>query len=303
MRIHGQITQGILVLAAGSALAIAQTTGGATGAGGSTTGAGSSAQTGAAGSAQSGAAGSAQGAGASSTQTGGAGHAGHGQGQHSSDHGMSANKGAGTMVGPTDQQFMVKAAQGGLMEVEVARLAQEKASSNEVKEYARKLEQDHQKANDMLKQLASQKNVDLPTDMGKHQQQVEKLRNLSGDKFDQQFMKMQVSHHKKDVNEFQKHTNRAMDSDVRNFASTNLPVLQEHLRQAQDLQGTTRGRSSNTGRTNAGSSAAGDQANQGAGSSTSGNSNQGAGSSTSGNSNQGDSSARPQGNNNPTTTK
>jgi hypothetical protein len=81
-----------------------------------------------------------------------------------------------------------------------------------------------------------------------------------------------------------------MDSDVRNFASTNLPVLQEHLRQAQDLQGSTRGRSSNTGRSNAGSQS-GDHANHGAGSTTGGASNQG------------DSSARPQGDNNPTTTK
>jgi putative membrane protein len=252
MRIHGQITRGILVLTAGSALAIAQTTSGAAGGASSATGAG---------------------------------HAGHGQGQHSSDHGMSTNKGAGMMVGPTDQQFITKAAQSGLMEVEVARIAQEKASSNEVKEYARKLEQDHQKANDALKQIASQKNVDLPADMGNHRQQVDKLKNLSGDKFDQQFMKMQVQHHKKDVNEFQKQTTRAMDSDVRNFASTNLPVLQEHLRQAQDLQGTSRGRKSNTGSTNAGSNAT-------SGSNT-----------TSGASSQGDSSARPQGNNNPTTTK
>jgi putative membrane protein len=285
MRIHGQITRGILVLAAGSAIAIAQTTGGAPGAGGSQSGAAGSAQGGSG--SQSGASGA--------DHSGGAGHAGHGQGQHSADHGMSANKGAGMMVGAADQQFMIKAAQGGLMEVEVARLAQEKASSNEVKEYARKLEQDHQKANDMLKQLASQKNVDLPTDMGPHRQHVDKIRNLSGDRFDQQFMKMQVAHHRKDVNEFQKHTNRAMDSDVRSFASTNLPVLQEHLRQAQDLQGTTRGRSSNTGRTNAGrtngSSTSGDHANHGAGSTTGGDSNQG------------DSSTRPQGNNNPTTTK
>jgi putative membrane protein len=296
MRIHGQITRGILVLAAGSAIAIAQTTGGSTGAAGS--------QSGAAGSAQgsgSGAAASTQGDGAGaagSTQGGGAGHAGHGQGQHSADHGMSANKGAGMMVGPADQQFMIKAAQGGLMEVEVARLAQEKASSNEVKEYARKLEQDHQKANEMLKQLASQKNVELPTDMGKHRQHVDKLRNVSGDKFDQQFMKMQVQHHRMDVNEFQKHTNRAMDSDVRNFASTNLPVLQEHLRQAQDLQGTTRGRSSNTGRTNAGSTSGNN-----AGSTSGDHANHGAGATTGGASNQGDSSARPQGDNNPTTTK
>ena len=130
------------------------------------------------------------------------------------------------------------------MEVEAARLAQQKASSNEIKEFARKLEQDHQAANEKLKALAAQKNVDLPTDMGKHRAMLDKVSAASGDKFDKQWMKMQVNHHKEDVNDFSKQTTRAMDGDVRNFATATLPTLQEHLRQAQELSGSTRGRSS-----------------------------------------------------------
>jgi putative membrane protein len=167
----------------------------------------------------------------------------HGQGAHSADHGMSTNKGAGLMVGKVDHDFMVKAAQSGMMEVEAARLAQEKATSTEVKEFARKLEQNHQKANDQLKQIASEKNVELPADMGKHAAMIEKVRNLSGDKFDKEFMKMQVKHHKKDVSTFQKHADKSMDSDVKAFASATLPTLQQHLQEAEQLQGSTRGRS------------------------------------------------------------
>lgn len=148
------------------------------------------------------------------------------------------------MVGKQDQQFMMKAAQGGLMEVEAARLGQEKATSNEVKEYARKLEQDHSKANDKLKAIAAQKNVDLPTDPGEHRAMLDKIKGLSGDEFDKAFMKMQVQHHKKDVSQFQKQADRAMDSDVRSFAAATLPTLQEHLKQAQELQASTRGRKS-----------------------------------------------------------
>ena len=167
----------------------------------------------------------------------------HGQGAHSADHGMSTNKGAGLMVGQTDHDFLVKAAQSGMMEVEAARLAQEKATSNEVKEFARKLEQNHQKANDQLKQIAADKNVQLPADMGKHAAMIEKVRNLSGDKFDKEYMKMQVKHHKSDVSTFQKHADKSMDSDVKAFASATLPTLQQHLQEAQQLQGSTRGRS------------------------------------------------------------
>jgi putative membrane protein len=163
-------------------------------------------------------------------------------GNHSADHGMSSASGMGVMVGKSDEQFLTKAAQGGMMEVEVGRLAQEKGSSNEVKEFGRKLEQDHSKANDQLKQIAASKNVQLPTDMGAEKAAVDKLRNLSGDEFDKAFLKMAVKDHKKDVKEFQKESTRAMDSDVKNFASTTLPTLQEHLRTAEQLQGSTRGR-------------------------------------------------------------
>ena len=163
-------------------------------------------------------------------------------GNHSADHGMSSNQGGGVMVGKPDEMFMTKAAQGGLMEVEAARLAQEKASSNEIKEFARKLEQDHSKANDQLKQLASQKNVQLPSDVGSHRAMLDKMKGLSGEQFDKAWMKMQVQHHKKDVNEFNKETTRAMDSDLKQFATSTLPTLQDHLRQAEQLQGSTRGR-------------------------------------------------------------
>jgi putative membrane protein len=161
---------------------------------------------------------------------------------HKEDHGMSSNHGAGVMVNAEDQQFLIKAAQGGLMEVEAARLAQEKATSNEIKEYARKLEQDHQKANEDLKKLAAAKNVDLPADAGPSAAKLEKVKAASGAEFDKQWMKMQVKHHKQNVNDFQKESTRAMDSDVRNFATAKLPTLQEHLNQAQQLEGSSRGR-------------------------------------------------------------
>jgi putative membrane protein len=175
---------------------------------------------------------------------------------HKEDHGMSSNKGAGLMVNAQDQQFMVKAAQGGLMEVEAARLAQEKATSNEIKEFARKLEQDHQKANEDLKKLAAEKNVDLPTDMGQHAAMLEKVRAASGADFDKRWMKMQVQHHKKDVNDFQKQTTRAMDSDVRNFATAKLPTLQQHLATAQQLEQSTRGRKADSSSSSSSGSAA-----------------------------------------------
>jgi putative membrane protein len=147
------------------------------------------------------------------------------------------------MVGANDQKFMVEAAQAGMMEVQLAQLAQEKASSDEVKQFAKQLEQDHSKANDELKEIAKQKNVDLPADMGpKHQSHMAKLQSKSGDEFDRAYMKLMVDDHKKDVSKFKKQSEKAMDSHVKEFAAKTLPHLQAHLEKAQALNTQTRSR-------------------------------------------------------------
>lgn len=163
----------------------------------------------------------------------------------------SRQAGAEDMVGKTDRQFMMKAAQGGMMEVQVAQMAQQKAASDDVKQFARQLEQDHSKANDQLKKIAQERGVDLPNDIGQHQQHVAKLQNLSGEEFDRAFMKMQVQHHKKDINEFKKHANRSMDTNLKEFANAQLPVLQQHYERAQQIAANTGTRSRKSDKMNA----------------------------------------------------
>jgi putative membrane protein len=176
----------------------------------------------------------------------------HAGAQGAADDTGNRNRTAGTelMVGQSDLKFMNEVAQSGLMEVQAATLAQQKAQSDEVKKFATQLLNDHNKANEELKALAAQKNVDLPADMGpKHQAHIARLQNLSDAQFDRQWTKMQVDHHKKDVKEFQRHANRSMDSHVKAFAEKQLPILQQHLQTAQNLQqASTRSRSADTNR-------------------------------------------------------
>lgn len=166
---------------------------------------------------------------------------------NSTDHktmssGSSAS-GSGSMVGQSDQMFMNKAAMGGMAEVQMAQMAQQKASSQEVKDYARMLEQDHSKANDKLKSIASERQVTLPTDIGpEHQAMATKLNALSGEEFDRAYMKGMVADHKKDIKEFEKASNRSMDSNLKEFASSTLPTLREHLQKAEQLATSTRSR-------------------------------------------------------------
>ena len=143
-----------------------------------------------------------------------------------------------SMVNPADRKFLMEAAQGGIAEVHLAQLAQQKASSEGVKQAAQKIEADHTKANAALKELAEEKKVDLPTEMGPKQQALmQKLQNLSGEQFDKAYVKAMVQDHKNDIKEFQHHADHSMDSDVKAFASKTVPTLQEHLQLVQQLAG------------------------------------------------------------------
>jgi putative membrane protein len=97
-----------------------------------------------------------------------------------------------------DTRFMKAAAEGGLAEVALGQLAVEKASSSDVKKFGQRMVDDHSKANDQLKQLASQKKVDLPQGLSaKDKATKASLEKLSGEQFDQAYMKGMVKDHKK----------------------------------------------------------------------------------------------------------
>jgi putative membrane protein len=96
--------------------------------------------------------------------------------------------------------------------------------------------QDHGKANDELKQVASTKGITLPTEPDSaHKKEMDRLGKLSGADFDREYMKHAVSDHKKDVSEFEKQAKSAKDTDLKSFAEKTLPTLQEHLKLAESV--------------------------------------------------------------------
>jgi putative membrane protein len=133
-----------------------------------------------------------------------------------------------------DRAFIEKAAKGGVAEVELGNLAQQKAQNQQVKDFAARMVQDHSKANEELKSIASAKGVAVPAEMDKSVlKEKEKLEKLAGAKFDREYMSHMVKDHKKDVKEFANEAKNAKDGDVKNFAAATLPTLQEHLKLAQ----------------------------------------------------------------------
>ncbi|HEV7506234.1 MAG TPA: DUF4142 domain-containing protein [Thermoanaerobaculia bacterium] len=135
-----------------------------------------------------------------------------------------------------DRQFMTTASQAGMMEVELGKVAAEKGTNPDVKAYGQRMVDDHTKAGDQLKQLASQKNVKLSDKLSPAKQKdVDKLSKLSGAAFDSSYMSHMVSGHKPVVAAFEKESKSGKDADVKSWAQTTLPTLQDHLKSAQDI--------------------------------------------------------------------
>ena len=182
----------------------------------------------------------------SSSNVGTTAAAGNGNAMKSStNNAMSANA-QSSNLSSGDRKFMEKAAQGGMAEVQFGKLATEKASAPEVKQFGQRMVDDHGKANDQLKQLASQKGVTLPTTMDKSaQKEHDRLSKLSGAEFDREYMKHMVSDHKKDVSEFKSEASKAKDADLKQWAQATLPVLEEHLKLAQTDDGIAKNEAKN----------------------------------------------------------
>src|ERR1019366_1566447 len=141
-----------------------------------------------------------------------------------------------------DDTFAKKAAEGGMAEGELGKLAADKATNEDVKAFGKRMVDDHTKAGDQLKGIAEKENIPLPTELNaKDKAQKDRLSKLSGDAFDRAYINHMVMDHKQDVADFQKEANNGQDDAIKNFAQQTLPTLQDHLKQAQDAQTNVRG--------------------------------------------------------------
>jgi putative membrane protein len=149
---------------------------------------------------------------------------------------------------PSDSTFAKEAAQGGAAEVQFGKLAEEKGTTQQVKDFGRRMVSDHTKAGEKLKTAASEENISLPTDMtASDKATYDYLSKLSGTAFDRAYAEDMVKDHQKDVNSFEREANNGKDSNIKSFASETLPTLQEHLKMARDMNSATSGR--NTSKT------------------------------------------------------
>jgi putative membrane protein len=136
-----------------------------------------------------------------------------------------------------DSRFAKAAAQGGITEVTLGKLASEKASDPAVKAFGQQMVDDHGAANEKLKAIGQQESMDLPGDMDIQQKAMyAKLKGLSGSAFDKAYVSGMVKDHEGDVRDFSREASAGSDPKIKQFAADTLPVIKGHLDKIKGIQ-------------------------------------------------------------------
>lgn len=134
-------------------------------------------------------------------------------------------------------EFMKKVTNSGMAEVQLAKLAQQKATIDAVKNFAAMLERDHTAVNQQIKALADQRSVALPTAISDDKQKMyTDMEKMTGKSFDKDYISMMVKAHNDGISLFEDTRSNASDVDIKNFADKTLPALKMHLDSAKAIQ-------------------------------------------------------------------
>ncbi len=139
-------------------------------------------------------------------------------------------------ISKSDADFLVEAASGGNMEINLGHLAENKSTSEQVRAFGSMMIKDHEEGGEKLKRLAIAKNIILPDSISAAQQkQKDKLLKEPNGDFDRAYINLMVDGHRKDIREFQKAAKDATDSEVKAFAAEQLAVFYKHLDSAEKI--------------------------------------------------------------------
>jgi putative membrane protein len=132
---------------------------------------------------------------------------------------------------------MHAAAQGGMTEVQLGKVASEKGNSDQVKAFGARMVKDHTQANDELMGIAQKKGVTLSTTLdSRHQAMVDQMSKLSGPAFDKAYISGMVRDHEKTVALFKEEAQSGLDPDLKAFANKTLPTLEDHCSSIKSIQ-------------------------------------------------------------------
>lgn len=151
---------------------------------------------------------------------------------------MQQQQGASAMnAGPAaDKMFVKKALEGSMAEVQMGQLALQKSSDDQVKQFAQKMVDDHGKMVDDMKPVAQQMGVKVPDGPSKGQiKTMDKMKGLSGDAFDQAYIKDMVKDHKEDDKEFKQEAQATQNPQLKQLVMQGDQTIEGHLQMIEQI--------------------------------------------------------------------
>lgn len=147
------------------------------------------------------------------------------------------NGSTGIAVDANDAKFAVDAANGGMTEIALSKIAAMKTTNSKVKEFADMMITDHGKAGDELKAVAQKKNITLPDSLSADSKKaVDDLTKKSGTDFDKAYINKMVDDHKATVSMFEDGSKNIKDADLKAFVDKTLPTIKGHLDHVNTLK-------------------------------------------------------------------
>ena len=152
----------------------------------------------------------------------------------------------GEAVGTTgtldaDREFVTEQMAMGTAEIELGRLAQQRGTHPDVKEYGARMVRDHQMAAEELKPIAARANTGRETaaktdNHEDHQEAFEELSKLSGREFDRKYIEEMIDDHEEGIADVERKAENASDPDVKAWAAKTLPKMRQHLERAKSIK-------------------------------------------------------------------
>jgi putative membrane protein len=148
--------------------------------------------------------------------------------------GIEAGKPKADYSNAQDKLFVRQATLGGRAEVDLGKLAQERGTASQVKDFGKQMATDHSKANDKLASVARPVKTEIPSGLDPHDASFRaELQGAQGAAFDQRYLVKQIADHQKTVNLLQWEISSGQNDELKSYASEMLPDVLEHLRTAQ----------------------------------------------------------------------
>jgi putative membrane protein len=150
---------------------------------------------------------------------------------------QAAGENADDVAQPSERDFLMKATQAHLAEIDMARMAKMQSRNGDVKSYAKMVLKDHADALENAAKLINDTGSSQPRTLAAEtKKDIQRMSQLSGPEFDREFVNMMVADHQKSLELFRTASGTVRDTKVQDYVDGLIPKLEKHLKKAQELQ-------------------------------------------------------------------